>query len=223
MKRQFLLAHALMSLLAEPVGGAFAAETEMNPPGRPECQQLSELANITLSDGRIAPVNIIKVRSTLLYAPKEWGGLVDVSKSDASPELYKGHMSPNYRSDECPGVVHEFTALGSVVTFGFGFGDFLRGQVAKNIDPRSTIHGLSFHRRMRADFPDKTVVDWPTPYSILVAYNDDIVVLIRVGRTYPSPKQIVETEKAVRSLLDWVATPPARRNNDQVFTMGTRQ
>lgn len=209
-------------LIFAPLLGLSATETNKNPPAMPECQPNPEIANIIQSDGKIAPVNIIRVKSTVLYVPKEWAGLVDVSMPDASPELYKGHMTPDYRSDECPGVIYEFTAQGSVVTFGFDFGDFLRGRVAKNIDPNSSIHGLAFERRMSANYPQQAVVDWPTPYSVLSAYNDDLVTLVRVGRTYPSPKQIAETEEAVRSLLDWVTTPPARRNNDQIFTMGTR-
>ena len=113
-----------------------AAKLRNPPPKPPNCNDLPELADITLRDGSIAPVRIFRFHQTKLYIPDNWLDLEERLrnyKGEAEPPgPYRvGHFDPDLELIECPGVVHKITGGGYIPARHPGIEISFRGRNGK--------------------------------------------------------------------------------------------
>ncbi len=189
---------------------------ENPPPKPPNCPDLPELKNITLKDGTIADVRIVQVLNTKFYFPAElmdryfldkksrWGGFL--LKSDLLD------FNPDIHAVECPGLVHRFLPEKQVFVSNFGYRD--HSSRRKNISSDSDIMGMNFGEVDSRKFGG-SYNSWMTPMpEIGVEFG------IRKFRDFKSGEFISKVKsKSVTEFVEWLATPPAKRDNERVFTL----
>ena len=208
---------------------------ERPPPQPPHCPDLPELKNITLKDGTIADVRIVQFRDTKMYFPadlvesesidgkRDANGFIDsfiVSKGTEGMRgrgTYLGKFDPDIYSKECPGVVHRLVeedfgawpiievspsslrgdqAPSKTLRYAEGFG---RIYFTSHIEPVPSRLGTRY-----GSWND--IFIWESRLRVMVSGREG-----SIGRWQYS--------KSVNEFIGWLNTPPAKRNNDAIFTL----
>lgn len=210
------------------------------PPKPPSCPHLSELANVTRSDGSIIDVRIIQIDDIKLYVPRNWldrdleFGHKFASKHPTTGSIL-GVYEPDLNNMECPGVVHRFVSKRRMFDLYFDF-VVRRGNadswILPNFTLRTKVDQLSIRRLRGVGDPkyrtehmwDEGIIDWPTDTSTsayVVLFPKHLVGVYR----WPKSKPVGSTEWAkartdVIDLVGWLRIPPNKRDNGRIFNLG---
>lgn len=210
---------------------------ENPPPKPPNCLELPELKNITLKDGSIADVRIVQFNERAkLYVPASWfSDFVNLYRGRKGKGEFKINggfidkgflqkFAPDIHSVECPGVVHHFVPEkpgGTRIrpTVGVEIREDL--DWAKNISLDSEITNLRITTGPTADQKgySRELYMMSTGYSkykAIVYLPDNLIAFLRTkmdsdGRTV--------TSRSLVKYVEWLKTPPAKRDNDRIFTL----
>lgn len=208
------------------------------PPKPPQCPELPELANVTKPDGTIIDVRIIQIDDVKFYVPANWNRWPDTLENlPATSDTALGRYDPDINAVECPGVVHRFVSKRAHLSIGWDF-VVRRANAEPWIKPNFTletkIDSVSIGRPRAVTDPslknERTfkdgIIDWPSDSSPAATI---VVVPDHLTATYPwskdKPVGSPEWEAArddVIDLVNWLRTPPIRRENDRVFKLGVR-
>jgi hypothetical protein len=214
---------ALASLTAckkAPVDDTSALENP--PPKPPNCPNLPELKYVTLKDGTIADVRIVQFFNTRLYIPTSWTGPYIDKQLRGLGDFYERTIletfQPNMHSVECPGVVRRFEGK-STIHFGLQLNNFARKEPSKGISADSKIEGISIWRF----HPDQKEYVEPGPSTInnrMHITRDISVSFLFRGDDHVGSQRWKRDKKDIETLFAWLETPPAKRDNDQIFKLG---
>lgn len=195
---------------------------EHRPPMPPNCPNLAELKNITLKDGTVADVRIVRFRDTKLYFPAKLmkRKFVDRWRDHQTGFIGKralGQYSPDIHSDECAGVVH---AIADERRHVEGVYPMIGIEIAGlNIDPQFRSGSEGFWKLNYGLVP-KTMsahAKFILGLNQKIKFNDDVVVQLVVGSTAESG--VKYDSQSVLDLTEWLRTPPSHRDNDKQFTL----
>lgn len=214
-----------------------------NPPPRPPiCPQLAELANVTRDDGAIIDVRIIQIDDVKLYVPKVWMGRfndeADAKYRSRNPTTDGpfGLYDPDLSDNECPGVVHQWVSKRDMFDLAFNF-VVRRSNAEPWIRPNFTLETkvdkLSISRPQGlvnpkaatpSMFEEKIIDDLPrlaSAYIVLVPKHLVGVYPWSKEKPVGSPEW-VKARSDVIGLVQWVRTPPNKRDNDRIFNLDLR-
>jgi hypothetical protein len=213
-----------------------AAQTNP-PPKPPNCPETPELQNVTLTDGTVADVRIITNGEITFYVPRDWFREIH-DRPSIKMEPFRQHLDPYLDYEECPGIVHRWVSKAADGKYGFSLGtptiDRIRNRAAPNFSLASLLdevsfghplpmslnaHGLNVDQILNLEDTNPLSV----PLARVVIVPDQLVARYRWSRDYPIDSEAwVSTRSAVLGLADWLMTPPNKRDNARVFTLGNR-
>jgi hypothetical protein len=204
---------ALASLTAckkAPVDDTSALENP--PPKPPNCPNLSELKNVTLKDGTIADVRIVQVFRTKLYFPSEMMDRYFVDKKVRSGDLLSKNdlldFSPDIHFTECPGIIHKFNSNKQVFILSFPRGG--RKGAMGNISMESELDGIWVGEINSRKYGGG--------YNSWIMATPEIRIEVNIRKNDEWKINQVKI-KSITEFVEWLATVPAKRDNDQVFTL----
>lgn len=222
--RGLILTIGILGAFASAVGCKKApvddtSALENPPPKLPNCPDLPELKNITLKDGTIVDVRIVKFGDTKMYFPKDIVESAFVDKQRFEGIVHTSYLKkfdPDIYAEECPGVVHELVIDGvstwpviavnpkplrielpvaKNLQYGKGVGTIFFTSHIDPMPPRA--------QAMRGFFNDSFV--WQSKLVVMIRGRDQ-----DVGRW--------QSSKSLNAFVSWLNTPPVSRNNDAIFT-----
>jgi len=219
------------------------------PPTPPNCPQLPELENITLKDGSLADVRIIRDGAATFYVPFDW--FAWEARASGKPEEYwkrfQSGVVGKYDIEpiECPGVVHErefgyTTPLISIKNAETGHG------IPPNFSKESEINSVSFGRIYPHRPGFKKKLDENRIDEDIEPFGLGYEAFIRVGSNHYARYRAFDVGNAdrwagpeweafrsetlssrdwklkrdsVRELFNWLKIPPRDRDNQRVFRL----
>ncbi|WP_344707447.1 hypothetical protein [Sphingomonas swuensis] len=157
------------------------------------------------------------------------------TETNGSSSSSIGMYDPDLGKSECPGVVHRFVSKRAI--FDLWFNVVVRRSnaplwVGPNLASTSAIANIRIARPRGVTDPQAStgrefseqIIDWPTPSSpsaYIVVKQDHLVAIYPWSRANPPGSMAWKTASAsVRELVDWLRTPPNRRDNARVFELG---
>ncbi len=186
---------------------------ENPPPKPPNCPDLPELKNVTLKDGAIADVRIVQILNTKLYFPAEMLDRYFVDKEVRIGGFLSRFnlldFSPDIHSVECPGVVHIFLTEPQIFVADFGYRRHKSRR--KNISSDSDI--------MRIDFAELHSRKFGGGFDAFMIPMPEISIELTIGWSDNTHRIRKIKSKSVTEFVAWLATPPAKRDNERVFTL----
>jgi hypothetical protein len=194
--------------------------TFLNPPPQPpNCPETSELANIRLDDGRLADVRIIQFDETTLYVPAQWLGsdFVD-AKRRSGQRIYEVDLpsiAPDLYRTECPGVIHEMVEQKEGANSKRLPFFTIWTEQAENLKS-DEVHMLHFALYDQSPGPKMRVALAGGFYRGTIHPLPDVLVLLSTTKDYE--RRPVHS-RSIDELAEWLATPPARRDNDRTFEL----
>ncbi len=211
---------SLIGCQKAPVDDTSALENP--PPKPPNCPDLPELKNVTLKDGSIADVRIVQFRDTKLYLPTKWMGRNFIDKAPRNDagfieKEYLGGVNPDIHSLECPGTMHR-----------------LAGEEAhaKGMYPGIGLEMTDARRKILIDSPDFATIGfasnaeiknshalWLSQHGKMIEFNQDVVIRLRRTGLAGIDQGMRYESQSILDFTTWLATPPARRDNERQFVL----
>ena len=214
---------------------------ERPPPQPPHCPDLPELKNITLKNGAVADVRIVQFRNTKMYFPvdlvesafidgeRDARGFIDshpVGKQYegmAGGGAYLRKFDPDIYSVECPGIVHHLVENGAslwpILLINDGPLRVDRPR-AKNIKYSEDIGAIFFTSHMEPNSQNRAALG--RFYAMRGFFNDNFVWRSELEVMVAGDKQYIsrwQHSKSINEFIIWLNTPPAKRDNDTIFTL----
>lgn len=206
------------------------------PPKPPQCPELPELANVTRPDGTIIDVRIIQIDDVKLYVPTSWNRWPDTLENlPATPGTALGIYDPDINAFECPGVVHRFVSKREMFDIGWDF-VVRRSNAEPWIKPNFTLAtkvdrlsivrpvGVAEPKAAGPDTFEDGIRDWAgQTHARVVLKSDHLIGIFPWSKDKPvgSPEWNAAREDVI-DLVNWLRTPPIRREDDRVFKLGVR-
>lgn len=195
---------------------------ERPPPQPPHCpDDLPELKNVTLKDGSVVDVRIVQFGETKMYFPAD---LVDSEFVDQRRNMGMfisardlRQFDPDIYLKECPGLVHELVedseSLWPVIMIYMQKVTFKRSP-KKNIKYSRDIAGIiiTVHLDPAPSRKNMMAGSWNDTF----VWDDKLFLMIY---TPEENRGRWQHSKSLNEFLVWLATPPAQRDNDAVFTL----
>lgn len=194
------------------------------PPSPPSCARLPEVENLTLKNGAIADVRIIKIGETKLYFPSDWlaDAFVDVpskwpwERREGKSSI--GMTTPDLFKDECPGVIHTLNLDRRSPGIGIKLGgqvssaDFTHedGAISKEI------RSLSVSSSEILPGSHRWLLHTSGGLKVWLIPIKDVMMYAAVSKTYGDRNV---TSQSLTELAEWLATPPNTRDNARKFTV----
>jgi len=195
---------------------------ENPPPTPPNCPDLPELTNVTLKDGSVADVRIIQFNdSAKLYVPASWFKGVDKEFRPGGfiPKIYLSNFAPDIHSFECPGIIHKFIPERPN-------SDRVRPMIsveirrdlaaAKNVSLGSEITNIGITTDQERQSSELSIVSNGGSHDALVYLPDGLLAFLRTKTGYR--RKNVKSASLVE-YVEWLKTPPAKRDNARIFML----
>jgi hypothetical protein len=230
---------------------------KLNPPPKPpNCPASPEMKNITLKDGSIADVRILRDEDVTFYIPASWYRWTwrrsNVAKDWSSPGSRgpewsaPGSFAPDINPIECPGTVH----IWNMRQTGFGITtpeiaadrrtppppnfssesdlySLFIGNLSKSRDVFGRLNYIGNEHLHPFGIGVKGVVKLGTNQFAVFRYYNANPPDVQVGPVWDKFEQDVfmsarwkSLTRSMKMFYDWLKTPPARRDNDQIFQFG---
>lgn len=185
-----------------------------------ECGAKTMLSDIRDSSGSLVDVRIFQLGRTRLYVPTEWiakGLFVDHLPGNVS-SFASGRFAPDLRTNDCPGVIYSPAEQGEDASV-------LLPKISVRLDGREkprqlnspTIKAVFLSRNTRReDDPRMNAARSGGFYTTYFVASDDVFVFLADTQKYPPGG--VESQ-SLAEFVDWLATPPAKRENGKKFNL----
>ena len=227
-----------------------AQHVRNTPPTPPNCPELPELGNITLKDGSLAHVRIIRDGDATFYVPFDWFEW-EARVSGKPEEYWKGLQSGvvgkyDIEPNECPGVVHEREFGYATPLISIDGAETGRG-IPPGFSADSEINTVTFGR-IYPDRPgfkkkidenriDEDIEPFGVGYEAFIRVDQNHYARYRIhsvgnAARWAGPEwerfrsSILNSESwklkrnSVQALYDWLKTPPRDRDNRRAFRLG---
>jgi hypothetical protein len=197
---------------------------ERPPPAPPNCLPNPNLEQLTLADGSVAEVKVIKVRNTLLYIPSKWMQryFVDLAENKYSWYDLRERFRPDLHDNECQGVVHELVLEGQTPRHGNNRGSAIWFDLYGNFAP-IVISGTEGRTRGFGVTVEATVAPGGIEKGMPLSYGTGQYWIMPsadfflIKRGFNGEANSAKYEAELRRLASWLMKRPAARNNDTVF------
>lgn len=229
-----------------------AQRVRNTPPTPPNCPELPELGNITLKDGSLAHVRIIRDGDATFYVPLEWfewEARVSGKPDEYWRTLQSGVVGKyDIEANECPGVVHEREFGYATPLISIHGAETGRG-IPPGFSDNSEINRIQFYK-IHIDRPgfknkiergriDEDIEPLGVGYEAFVKVGPEHLASYALYDVGVAPRgagpeweafrnKVMSTEswknkrESARDLFEWLQTPPKDRDNGRIFQLGVK-